>query len=366
MSAERYLARMMRVSAGLAARGIDAAVVGPSPDLVYLSGYDPMPTERATLLIVRAEGDPFMIVPELERPLAVSSPVGSAFDLLGWVDGRDPYREAAKVLEGAALIVVGDRLWSSHLLGLQIALPMAVITSASDVIGAVRSVKDPEELDSLRLAGAAADRAFEEVCGLRFEGRTERDVAADLGRLLLDHGHARVDFTIVASGPNGASPHHAPTDRTIGANEPVVLDFGGTLDAYCSDTTRTVVVGEPSPAFQEVYEVVRRAQTAACEVVRPGAMAQEIDRVARAIINDAGHADRFIHRTGHGIGLEVHEPPYIMEGNETRLRAGMTFSVEPGVYLPGAYGVRIEDIVAVTSDGVERFNRSDRALRVVA
>jgi Xaa-Pro aminopeptidase len=360
-----YTDRIRRVTDEAAARGLDAVVIAPSPDLAYLTGYDPMPLERPTLLVLRPGAPPRMLVPELERPLAASCPAANALELIGWVDGVDPYAEAARLLPGDGLVAAGDRLWASHLLGLQSVAPDLAFEPASPVVGAVRAVKDPAELDALRRAGSAADGAFADILTTRFEGRREREVAADLARLLVAHGHARADFTIVASGPNAASPHHEPGDRAIGAGDAVVMDFGGELDGYFSDTTRTVVVGEPSEAFAEVYEVVRRAQAAAVESVRPGIEIQEVDRVARRIVDDAGFGERFIHRTGHGIGREVHEPPYAIEGDRTLLRPGITFSVEPGIYLEGRFGVRIEDVVAVTEGGVERLNRSTRDLQVV-
>jgi D-alanyl-D-alanine dipeptidase len=201
---------------------------------------------------------------------------------------------------------------------------------------------------------------------LPFRGRRELDVAADLDRLLRAHGHGRVDFTIVGSGPNAASPHHGASERRIEHGDAVVLDFGGVADGYCSDITRTVFVGEPSAEQAAVYGIVREAQQAAFEAVRPGVAAQDVDRAARAVIADAGYGERFVHRTGHGIGLEIHEPPYIVEGNATPLAAGMTFSDEPGIYLPGRFGVRIEDQVVVTEDGAERLNEATRDLTVVS
>jgi D-alanyl-D-alanine dipeptidase len=226
-------------------------------------------------------------------------------------------------------------------------------------------VKDEDELAALRRAARGADESFRAICTTPFLGRREEEVAADLADLLVRSGHARADFTIVASGPNSASPHHEPGSRTILPKDAVVMDFGGQLGGYFSDTTRTVVIGEPPAGFERVYESVLRAQTAACDAVAPGVAAQDVDRVARRIIDEAGYGARFIHRTGHGIGLEVHEPPYLVEGNEQALEPGTTFSIEPGVYLEGEFGVRIEDIVAVTDHGVERLNRSTRELQVV-
>lgn len=360
--------RRERLAAEAAEERLDAVVVAPSPDLVYLTGYGPPLLPRLTLLIVRPDGDVRLVVPELERPLALASPAGQGLApgaIIGWRDGDDPYGLVASILPAEGRVAIGDRTWASHVLALQRAAPALSLEPASPIIGRLRAVKDPDELGALRRAGRGADEAFRQICGLRFLGRREEEVAADLAELLVVHGHTRADFTIVGSGPNSASPHHEPSGRTILPRDVVVLDFGGEVGGYFSDTTRTVVVGEAPDGFEEVYALVRDAQEAAVRAVHPGATAQEVDRAARRVIDDAGYGERFFHRTGHGIGLEVHEPPYIIEGNETILTPGMTFSVEPGVYLEGRFGVRIEDIVAVTADGVERLNRSTRELQTV-
>jgi Xaa-Pro aminopeptidase len=356
---------MTRAAEEAASQGFEALVIAPSPDLVYLTGYDPMPLERPTLLVLRVGAAPTMLVPELEHPLAASSPGAAAIELVSWPDDEDPYAEAARLLPARGRLAIADRLWTSHLLGLQRTLPQVAFEPASSVMGRLRAVKDPDELAALRRAARGADEAFRAICTAPFLGRREEEVAADLADLLVRNGHARADFTIVASGPNAASPHHEPGGRTILPKDAVVMDFGGELAGYYSDTTRTVVVAEPPAGFERVYETVRRAQVAACESVAPGVEAQDIDRVARRVIDEAGLGARFIHRTGHGIGLEVHEPPYLVEGSDWALETGTTFSVEPGVYLEGEFGVRIEDIVAVTADGVERLNRSTRDLQVV-
>ena len=362
---ERLNDRLRRATAEATAQGFAAMVVAPSPDLAYLTGYEPMPMERPTLLVLRNDHDPVMLVPELEQPLAAASSAGAVVELVGWSDGDDPYTAAAHLLEPQGRVAVGDRLWASHVLGLQEVLPGLTFEPASPVIGRLRAVKDDDELAALRRAARGADETFRQICSSTFLGRREEEIAADLADLLVEHGHAYADFTIVASGPNSASPHHEPSGRTILPRDVVVMDFGGELGGYFSDTTRTVVVGEPPNGFERVYDTVRRAQEAACEAVRPGVPCQDVDRAARQIIDDAGLGARFIHRTGHGIGREVHEPPYIVEGNEWVLEPGTTFSVEPGVYLQDSFGVRIEDIVAVTEDGVERLNRSTRELKVV-
>ena len=215
------------------------------------------------------------------------------------------------------------------------------------------------------MAGAAADAVFGEIVKTQFSGRKETDVAADLARLLREFGHEQVDFTVVGSGPNGANPHHEAGDRTILTGDMVVLDFGGLMYGYGSDTSRTVCVGEPTSQMREVHDIVRAAQQAAFEAVRPGVECQEIDRTARRVITEAGYGERFIHRTGHGIGMTTHEPPYMVAGEERPTVPGMCFSIEPGIYIPGSFGVRIEDIVTVTADGGKRFNNTDRGLVIV-
>jgi Xaa-Pro aminopeptidase/diacylglycerol kinase family enzyme len=360
--------RRERLAAELAEDRLAAVVVAPSPDLVYLTGYGPMPLERLTALVIRPDGAAVLVVPALERQLALDSAAGQTLEtnqVVGWRDGDDPYDLVASILPREGRVAIGDRIWASHVLALQRTAPALAFEPASRIIGRLRAVKDPDELGALRRAGRGADEAFRQICGTRFLGRREEEIAEDLAALLLEHGHSRADFTIVASGPNAASPHHEPSGRTIYPKDVVVMDFGGEVGGYFSDTTRTVVVGEAPAGFEEVYRLVQEAQDAAVRTVRPGVTAQEVDRAARRIIDTAGYGERFFHRTGHGIGLEVHEPPYIIEGNETVLTPGMTFSVEPGVYLEGRFGVRIEDIVAVTADGVERLNRSSRELQTV-
>ena len=358
--------RVRRTGEEAGAAGIAAVAVSPSPDLAYLAGYDPPPLERLTLLVIRPGRDAVLLVPMLERPLAVASPLGGSVDVIGWTDGEDPYRVAAGLLPPGGAVAVGDRMWASHLLELERAAPGASFVSASPVISRLRAVKDADEVAALARAGRAADETFRQICTTRFEGRREEDISHDLEELLVRSGHRRADFAIVASGPNGASPHHEPGGRTIRARDAVVMDFGGEFGGYYSDTTRTVVVGDPPAGLPEVYDAVRGAHDAGLAAIRPGASAQDVDRAARRVIDDAGYGAQFIHRTGHGIGLEVHEPPWIVEGNELELRPGMTFSVEPGIYLEGRFGVRIEDIVVVTADGADRLNRSTRDLQTVS
>jgi Xaa-Pro aminopeptidase len=357
--------RLRLAASRLADAGGSALLVAPSPDLRYLIGYEPLPLERPTVLVVGVSGDATLIMPELERPLAAAAPAAGALEFAPWRDHEDPYALVASVVPGGGTVFVGDRIWGSHVLALQQALPGASWASAAPIIGAMRARKDPAELDALRRAAAAADAALADLLSERLADRTERAVAAALRDLLVERGHDTADFTIVASGPNAASPHHEPTDRRIGAGDPIVLDFGGSVEGYCSDTTRTVVIGQPAERLRTVHEVVAEAHGAAIASIRPGVEIETVDRAARAVIDAAGFGDRFIHRTGHGIGLEVHEPPYAAPGDHTVLEPGMTFSVEPGIYLEGELGVRIEDIVAVTNEGVEPLNTTSRDLVVV-
>jgi Xaa-Pro aminopeptidase len=363
---EDYAARMARVVADAGAAGLDGVLVTPGPDLVWLTGYRPTAiTERLTVLLLTADREPTLLVPTLERPDAEAAPGAAATTLADWTDGADPYAAAAALLRGTGTYAVADSAWALHLLGLQAALPGTTYHAVTGRLPMLRAVKDADELGRLAAAGAAADATYEEIVGVRFAGRRETDVAADLADLLRAHGHEQVDFTVVGSGPNGANPHHEAGERVIREGDCVVLDFGGLMAGYGSDTSRTVSVGEPGPDVREVHEVVRLAQQAGVDAVRPGVACQEVDRAARAVIADAGYGDRFIHRTGHGIGVTTHEPPYMIEGEELPLVPGMCFSVEPGIYLPGRFGVRIEDIVTVTADGSRRLNATDRGLRVV-
>jgi Xaa-Pro aminopeptidase len=307
-----------------------------------------------------------MIVPVLERPDAQAAAGAGALSLTDWADGSDPYAATAKLLDADGTYAISDSAWAMHLLALQQALPQTTYVSMTSALPMLRAVKDADELERLASAGAAADASFEQIVGVRFAGRRESEIAADLAGFLRENGHSQVDFTVIGSGPNGANPHHEMSERTIEEGDMIVLDFGGLKDGYGSDTTRTVHVGEPSSQEREVFEVVRSAQQTAFESVRPGISCQEIDRAARKVITDAGYGDYFIHRTGHGIGLTTHEPPYMVEGETRLLQPGMCFSIEPGIYLPGRFGVRIEDIVTVTEDGGRRLNNTSREMRIVS
>jgi Xaa-Pro aminopeptidase len=360
-----FLDRMARAAAGAERAGLMGLLVTPGADLRYLSGYDPPPLERLTCLVLRPRHHALLLVPALERARADESPVGRSVEIVTWRDGDDPYARLGGLVEPSGSYGATDRTWAVHLLALQRELTGTSFVPASGVLAPIRAVKDEDELERLGRVARTTDEGFRRIVRAPLEGRREEEVAHELAGILEDLGHDAVTFTIVASGPNGASPHHEPGGRTIRAGDAVVLDFGGRIAGYCSDLSRTVCVGGPPRGFEEVYEVVREAQEAAFQAARPGVPAEDVDRAAREVIDRAGHGERFIHRTGHGIGLEEHEEPYIVSGNREPLRPGMCFSIEPGIYLEGRFGVRIEDIVAVTDDGAVRLNRATRDLELV-
>jgi Xaa-Pro aminopeptidase len=361
-----FAARMSRVVGAAKEEGLSGVIVTPGPDLTWLTGYRPTAiTERLTMLVLAPDTQPTLLVPVLERPDAEAAEGAGSVSLIDWADGTDPYEVAGPLLSSDGEFGITDSAWAMHLLGLQRVLPKSRYRSLTECLPMMRAVKDDNELMRLAAAGEAADSTYGEIVQRRFAGRRETEVAADLADLLREFGHEQVDFTVVGSGPNGANPHHEAGDRMIEPGDAIVLDFGGLRFGYGSDTTRTVCVGEPTPEIQEVHEVVRLAQQAGVDAVRPGVSCQDIDRAARMIITDAGYGEQFIHRTGHGIGLTTHEPPYMVEGEKQPLVPGMCFSIEPGIYLAGRFGVRIEDIVTATEDGGRRLNNTDHGLRLV-
>jgi Xaa-Pro aminopeptidase len=350
--------------------GVDLLVLTPGSDLRYLCGYSAHAMERLTALVVPRQGEPFLIVPRLEAPMVDASPAGGlGLELLAWDETDDAFALLARTATarlGAAptRVAVGARSWAEHALGVQRALPGSALELASPVVDRLRMVKSAAEVEELALAGAAIDRVHARMADWLRVGRTEAEVGADIAAAILEEGHTGVDFTIVGSGPNGASPHHELSGRTVQAGDVVVVDIGGeTATGYRSDCTRTYVVGGPAPSdVTEWYAVLQAAQEASTAAVRPGVTAEDIDAAARRVIDDAGWGEHFIHRTGHGIGLDTHEAPYIVAGNDLPLVPGMAFSVEPGIYLAGRCGARIEDIVVCTDDGVRNLNGGPREL----
>ncbi|MFZ0665110.1 MAG: Xaa-Pro peptidase family protein [Acidimicrobiales bacterium] len=373
LSADSIKSRKSRIDGVLRRmdeQGFDVLLLSLGADLPWLTGYLAMPLERLTVHVLRRDGESVLIVPELEAPRVAPAP--DLFELRPWKEGDDPFEIAARIAGGAALKTVGisDRAWASSLLTFQTKLPDVNWRPASEVTSALRAVKDDFEVESLRAASAAADRVAIELQGgeIAMVGRTEAEVSDDISARLVAEGHDHVNFAIVGSGPNAASPHHHASERRISRGEAVVCDFGGSLSVggdvgYCSDITRTVCMGEASdPEVAKCYEVLKRAQKAGVDAVRPGVTAESVDAAARKVIDDAGLGDRFIHRTGHGIGIEEHEDPYIISGNRVILEKGHAFSVEPGIYIPGRFGMRLEDIVVVTDDGCESLNKVDHSM----
>jgi Xaa-Pro aminopeptidase len=365
-----FAERVERVRARMRATGVDVLLISVGPELPYLTGYEAMPLERLTMLVLPVDGQGTLVIPRLEAPRVVERP--EVFDLSPWDEAADPVERVASLVGRGRRIAVGDRTWARFLVDLIPRLPEASFSRSNDVVGPVRAVKDPDEIAALRAAGAAADRVAEQLQRgeIPLVGRTEADVSADLGRRLVAEGHHKVNFAIVAAGPNAASPHHEPGDTVITEGDAVLCDFGGTMRGpggvgYCSDMTRVVGAGGVSDDLADAYAALTLAQREAVRSACVGVACESVDEVARRLLTEAGWGQWFIHRTGHGIGIEEHEDPYIVEGNRETLEAGHAFSVEPGVYLPGRWGIRLEDIVIATDEGPLPCNEADHSLVVV-
>jgi Xaa-Pro aminopeptidase len=369
--AERYADRLTRAVAATEHASLEALLIGVGSDLRYLTGYAALPLERLTMLVIRPGRDPVLVVPRLERGAAEAG-LRTDVKIETWEETEDPYPLVTDGLPATARAAVSDTLIALHLLRIQAALGAgARISLASGVLRGLRMIKDADEIRLLREAAHAADRVVMRIAAGRLVGRTEADVAREVRDALIEEGHEAAQFAIVASGPNSASPHHEASDRIIGPGEPMVLDIGGTLEGYGSDITRTLWVtgGDgtkgPDERFRHLFAVLHAAQAAATAAVRPGVACASIDGKARAMIDAEGYGEGFFHRTGHGIGLEGHEDPYLVAGNDLPLRPGMAFSVEPGIYVPGQYGARIEDIVVCGEDGPIVLNEAPRELAIV-
>ncbi|HUQ38906.1 MAG TPA: Xaa-Pro peptidase family protein [Acidimicrobiales bacterium] len=358
--------RIDRVRARMRELDLEVLLLSLGADLPWLTGYTAMPLERLTMLVLPVDGEITLVVPGLEAARVEAD--DSLFRLRPWNETEDPVAIVAGLVGAARHIGVGDRTWATFVLGLQQQLDSAHWVRASEVTGPLRAVKDADEVAALRAAAEGADRVAAALLGgdIPLVGRREIEVSRELGERLRAEGHQRVNFAIVGSGPNAASPHHEPGDRVIGTGESVVCDFGGTMDGYCSDITRTVFTGDPPPEFRGLYDVLQEAQAAGVAAARPGTPCEEIDAAARDIIDAAGFGPEFLHRTGHGIGLEEHEDPYLVAGNADLLEPGHAFSIEPGIYVEGRWGARIEDIVVAGDDGPIPLNTADHSLTVVA
>lgn len=362
-----YSHRLSAAAAAAANAGLAGLVITPGYDLRYLIGSRAQTFERLTALVLPATGAPTMVVPRLELAALRESAVADlGVAVRDWVDGEDPYRMVGEALgQTSAAVAVTDSMPALHLLPLVDVLGTTPVL-ATGVLRDLRMIKDPSEIDALRKAGAAIDRVHARVPEFLVPGRTEADVAADIAEAIVAEGHSGVAFIIVGSGPHGADPHHECSERVLQAGDIVVVDIGGPVEpGYNSDSTRTYSLGAPNHDVAQHYSVLQEAQRVAVASVRPGVTAQQVDAAARDVLAEAGLAEYFVHRTGHGIGLSVHEEPYIVAGNDEALRAGMAFSVEPGIYFPGKWGARIEDIVIVTADGAESLNNQPHELVVV-
>jgi Xaa-Pro aminopeptidase len=361
--------RLDRARARMAELGIDVLLLSTGADLPYLTGYEAMPLERLTMLVVsvEADADAVLVVPTLEAPRVVEQP--DAFEVFTWDETDDPIEIVAGLVTGmvpdATTAAVGDHTWARFVLDLQRALPKVSFRRAADVTGPLRVVKDAAEVAALRAAAAVVDDVARAMRDRPFAGRTELDVHRELVERMLEGGHERANFAIVAAAENAASPHHDPSERVIAQGDVVLCDFGGTMHGYCSDITRMFVVGAVDPEVRDAYDVLVEAQEAGVRAATVGTTCEAVDAAARAVIADAGYGDCFVHRTGHGIGTEAHEDPYVVAGNTTPLVTGHAFSVEPGIYLPGRFGLRLEDIVVATDAGPERLNHAARDLALV-
>ena len=365
-STDVYLDRLSRVRAAMEERGVDVVLLSVGHDLPYVTGYLAMPLERLTMLVLPLRGDATMVIPRLEAPRVVEQP--GAFGLLPWGETEDPVELVAKLVGDAQSVAVGDQMWARFLVDLLPKLPSARFSRAVEVVGPLRARKDAAEIAALTAAGAAADRVAAQLHAgeIALIGRTEAAVSADISARLIAEGHDVVNFAIDAAGENAASPHHHASDRVIMRDEVVLCDFGGTMNGYCSDITRCVYTGSaPASEIADAYAVLHASNAAGYEAGQIGNDCQDVDRAARKVIDGAGFGDYFIHRTGHGIGLEAHEDPYMVEGNAQPLAAGHAYSVEPGIYLSGRWGMRLEDIVVATDDGPVLLNHADRSLVTV-
>jgi Xaa-Pro aminopeptidase len=323
-----------------------------------------MPLERLTMLVVPRGEPAVLVVPRLEAPRVLEQP--GVFTVRPWEETEDPIEIVTRSIGRANVIAIGDHTWARFVLALQTGLPSGRFVTASHVTGPLRAIKDEAEIVALTRAAAAVDRIATDLRDRPFAGRTEHDLHREIVDRMLDAGHERANFAIVASGPNAASPHHDPGSRTVEPGDVVLCDFGGTMAGYCSDITRMYVVDEPDPEVRAAYDILAAAQDAAVHAAVVGARCADVDAVARDVLDSAQLADRFVHRTGHGIGMEAHEDPYLVAGNATPLAAGHAFSIEPGVYLPERFGLRLEDIVVALPDGPRRLNQAPRDLAIVA
>ena len=360
-----YAERARRAQAAMAAADCDWLFVSHSTDLLYLIGFTKRPSERLALLLLPREGRAKIVVPGFE--VQVFQPYAGFFDVIGWEETEDPVAKVADVVGAGAgqTIAIADQLHTVFTLRLQAALGGARYMEGNRILARIRMIKTNAEIDALRGAAARTEDALASLFAEPVAGKTELEVLRFLHNGLTERGLELSGGGIVGAGPHSASPHHKTGEKILADGDALVIDFGGGWNGYRSDLTRSFHVGEPSAEFRRIYQITQEAQQLAFEATRPGMTAEEIDTVARDYISARGYGPAFIHRTGHGVGMDGHEYPYLVQGDATVIEEGMVFSIEPGIYLAGQYGVRIEDVVAVTATGAERLNHYPRDLQIV-
>jgi Xaa-Pro dipeptidase len=350
--------RIDKVQKILQELNIEMVVATSPPNFFYFSGTWLDSHERLQAFVIPRVGVPTMIVHEMSKEQIFPS---DHFEALFWKDGEDPLVLLSKTLPDSGTISIDNQWPSQHLIQLMKLKNNLSFIESTKIIGTSRLYKDEIEIDLLKKSGIIADDVMTQIIRFVKPGLTEKDIVAEIKRLFATYKVDLSPNTVVGTGKNGAIPHHQPDETIIVAGDMIVIDMGGIKDHYWFDMTRTVLVGgKPTKEMQKVYEFVKYAQETAIKGIKPGVPLKEIDRIARDIISDAGYGPNFTHRTGHGLGIEVHEEPYVNYMNEQLLEEGMVISVEPGIYLSGNFGVRIEDIVVVTSDGFERLNHVTR------
>lgn len=362
-----YTERMEKVKSRLQELGLQGVILFPSPNLYYLTGFHTFPGERLLISILPVEGEPFFFAPKLyESQIRQDTEVA---EIITWTDEENAYDKLRVLMERKGLLkgkyAIDDTTWAVQLLGMMAVLPQLEFAPMGNLLASLRLLKTADEIEKIREASRIVDTVIEAVRKTIQPGMTEIELAAFMEFEMRKAGSAGPSFeTIVGSGPNSALPHYSAGERRFQNGDFVVLDFGAIYQGYCSDTTRTLCIGTPTARMAEVYQIVKEAQELGVRTVKPGIKASEVDNAVRQYITEHGYGEYFTHRTGHGLGLEVHEDPYISGISEMILQPGMVFSIEPGIYLEGEFGVRIEDIVVVTETGCERLNHFSRELTV--
>lgn len=334
------------------AEGIECLVLAPSTDLQYMTGFNGISLERPIFLML-TEKEALFLAPEFDLH-GLSEELKETLHCIGWREDEDPYQKAKEYAGNDKIrAAAGNRMSAEMFFHLQKTFPCWEWGLGDQIMRPLRRKKTEYEYQCLKKAQTLSGRAFEKLLKEGLSGKTEKDAAVRLAELLKAEGLEVSGYPLVAAGENSAVVHHGAGDTLMKRGDVVVIDFGGCYEGYYSDITRTVVIGEEPEGFKELYTIVRQANEAAYEAARPGITAEELDRTAREVIEKSGYGMYFTHRLGHGIGRDIHEPPYIVEGNQERLEKGNTFSDEPGIYIPGRFGIRLEDVLFLKEDRAE-------------